>query len=81
MKKTKQEQDEFMLTNDVAFQCVFGKTGQEKITKRIIERILKIEIEDLTLDVNKRLLGEAIDDKIGRLDVKAKLNDVKNILV
>ena len=81
MKKTNQEQDEFMLTNDVAFQCVFGKPGQEKITKRFIERILNIEIEDLTLDVNKRLLGEAIDDKIGRLDVKAKLSDGTRILV
>lgn len=81
MKKTNQEQDEFMLTNDVAFQCVFGKPGQEKITKRFIERILNIEIEDLTLDVNKRLLGEAIDDKIGRLDVKAKLNDGTRVLI
>lgn len=73
--------ERFKLTNDVAFQCIFGKPGQERITKKLLERILKIEIEDLILDVNKRLLGDAIDDKIGRVDVKARLNDGTKIII
>ena len=69
------------LTNDVAFQLVFGKPGNERITKKLIEDLLGIEIESLTLNTNKRMYGDFIDDKMSRLDVKAVLNDGTKVLI
>src|SRR5699024_4396282 len=45
------------LTNDIVFQRIFGKVGNENITKAFLEKILGIKIEELTLDTNKRLIG------------------------
>ena len=73
--------EKLKITNDVTFQLLFGKVGQERITKKLLERILKIEIDDLTLDTNKRLYGDTQEDKIGRLDIKAKLSDGTNVIV
>lgn len=72
---------EMLPTNDIVFQRMFGREGQEKITKKFLERILGIEIESLTLDTNKRLIGKYIDDKIGRIDVHAKLNNGQKIII
>ena len=69
------------ITNDLVFQRIFGKVGNEEITKHFLEKILRLQIEELSLDLNKRLIGEAIDDKIGRLDVRAKLSDGTNLLI
>ena len=69
------------ITNDLVFQRIFGKVGNEEITKHFLEKILRLKIEELSLDLNKRLIGEAIDDKIGRLDVRAKLSDGTNLLI
>ncbi len=69
------------VTNDLIFQRIFGKVGNENITKGFLEKLLGIEIESLTLNTNKRLQGEMLDDKIGRLDVKAKLNDGTTIII
>ena len=72
---------EFELTNDLLFQRVFGKVGNENITKGFLEKVLGIEIESLTLDTNKRLIGENLDDKIGRVDVKAILNTGTKVII
>lgn len=69
------------VTNDVIFQRIFGKTSNERITKKFLERILGIEIESLSLDTNKRLIGEEIDVKIGRIDVKAKLSNGTKVII
>ena len=71
----------FDVTNDLVFQRIFGKVGNEQITKNFLEKLLGIEIENLTLDTNKRLIGQFVDDKIGRLDVKAKLNNGTKVLI
>jgi len=73
--------EKLKVTNDVIFQMIFGKTSNERITKKFLERILGIEIESLSLDTNKRLIGEEIQDKIGRIDVKAKLNDGTKVII
>ena len=72
---------ELEVTNDLVFQRIFGKVGNEDITKGFLERILGIEIDELTLDTNKRLIGNEIDDKIGRVDVKVRLKDGTKIIV
>ncbi len=69
------------VTNDLVFQRIFGKVGNEEITKGFLEKILGIQIDELTLDTNKRLIGEEIDDKIGRIDVKAKLKDGTKVVI
>ena len=76
-----EKQEKTKLTNDVAFQLVFGKPGNERITKKLIEALLGIEIESLTLNTNKRMYGDFIDDKTSRLDVKAVLNDGTKVLI
>lgn len=75
------EQEKTKLTNDIAFQLVFGKPGNERITKNLIESLLGIQIESLTLNTNKRMYGDFIDDKMSRLDVKAVLNDGTKVLI
>ena len=73
--------EKIKITNDIVFQEIFGKVGNERITKAFLRKVLGIEIEDLTLDTNKRLYGELIDDKIGRIDVKAKLSDGTKVII
>ena len=60
---------------DVMFQRIFGKGGNEKITEGLLSSILGKEISEISLDVNKSLLVGNSDDKIARLDVRAKLED------
>lgn len=69
------------VTNDILFQYIFGKIGHEQITKGFLEDILGIQISSLSLDANKRLIGEEADDKIGRIDVKAKLEDGTKVII
>lgn len=75
------EKERMPVTNDVIFQRIFGKVGNENITKGFLEKLLGIEIESLTLDTNKRMQGELLDNKTGRLDVKAKLNDGTIVII
>ena len=81
MEKQFEQTKELDVTNDLVFQRIFGKVGNEEITKVFLERILGMEIDELTLDTNKRLIGNEIDDKIGRVDVKVKLKDGTKIVV
>ena len=60
--------------NDVVFQTLFSR-GKEKITKDLLEKILKIKIHKLELDKSKDLLNENKNDKNGRLDLRAVIND------
>ena len=70
----KKEQSKLQVTNDLVFQRIFGKVGNEEITKGFLESILGIEIKSLELDRNKRMQTDP-ENKMGRLDVKAELND------
>ena len=63
------------LKNDLVFQELFGKQKNSQITSHFLSLILGREINNIDLDVNKRLLGNRPDAKIGRLDIRAKFND------
>lgn len=63
------------LKNDLVFQKLFGKQKNRKITERFISLILNREIQEIDLDVNKRMLGNREKSKTGRLDVRAKFNN------
>ena len=60
--------------NDIVFQTLFTR-GRESITKAMLEDILKIKINKLDLDKSKDLLNENKEDKNGRLDLRAVIND------
>ena len=60
--------------NDVVFQTLFSQ-GREKITKAMLEDILKIKIQKIDLDKSKDLLNDNKEDKNGRVDIRAVIND------
>ncbi len=64
---------------DVVFQALFGEIGNERITKAFLQEILKEKIDKIELNVNPILRRETIEDKMGVLDVIAKINNKQNI--
>ena len=56
------------LKNDLVFQKLFGKPRNSKITSHLLSLILKREIYNIDLDVNKRMLRNRKTSKTGRLD-------------
>ncbi len=73
-KETKEKKQILQLKNDVVFQALFTR-GKESITKALIEDILNIKIHSLELDKSKDLLNDNAEDKNGRLDLRAVIND------
>jgi predicted transposase/invertase (TIGR01784 family) len=63
------------LKNDLVFQKLFGKPKNSKITSHFLSLILEKEINNIDLDVNKRMLRSREKSKTGRLDIRAKFND------
>lgn len=61
-------------TLDVVFQALFGEVGSEKITTRFLELILKTKIENIDLSKNPIIRRRNIKDKMGILDIIAKIN-------
>lgn len=64
-----------MPTNDYVFKRIFGRTGNEALTKDLIENILERKIDSINLEGNTILEQNLKDDKIGILDIKAKLDN------
>ena len=59
---------------DVVFQILFGEVGSERITKDLLSTVLDEKIEDINLNENIVLRREIPDDKMGVVDVLAKIN-------
>ena len=81
---TKEKNNESKLLSpklDVVFQALFGEVGNERITKEFLEAILERKIEEVDLSKNIVLRRENIKDKMGVLDVLAKINDKEYINV
>ncbi len=72
--QTNKNQELLKPTNDVVFQALFTR-GKESITKAMLEDILKIKINKIDLDKSKDLLNDNKDNKNGRLDLRAIIND------
>ena len=61
--------NEFMVPiNDYIFKRIFGYVGNEHITKDLLESILKIKLNSISLDENTILEKDLASDKIGILD-------------
>ena len=61
--------------NDYVFKRIFGHTGNEEITKNLLQSIIPDKIDKIELDSNPITEKDLLDDKVGILDIKAKLND------
>ena len=57
------------------FKRIFGCTGSEEITKDFLKAVTKEEITYIKLDCNPITEKDLFDEKIGILDIKAKLNN------
>ena len=68
------EVDMLLLSNDYVFKRIFGKGGNEKILKSLLEAILKINIQKIELK-NPEIPKETINEKLSILDIKAEIND------
>ena len=61
--------------NDYVFKRIFGWEGNEDITGDLISSIIGEEIREVNLDSNKILERDLMDDKLGVLDIKAKIGE------
>ena len=64
--------------NDYVFHRLFGYKGNEEITSGLIGAIINQEIETIKIDETPITEQNIKDDKVGVLDIKARLNN--NIL-
>ena len=67
------------IKSDYVFKRVFGHVGNEDVTKDFLKSLLKQEISNISLDNNPILEKDLFDDKIGILDIKAKINNDTNV--
>lgn len=63
-------------TNDYVFKRIFGHVGNEEITKSLVSSIIGRKINSINLEGNTILEKDLLDDKLGILDIKAKLDDM-----
>ena len=64
---------------DMVFQKIFSKPGNEEITKAFLSCILNKKISKIDLDCNKRQLNGKVDEKVGRLNLRAKMKSGEDI--
>ncbi len=65
--------------NDYVFKRIFGHIGNEEITKQMLQTIITYEIKDIKLNESKLLEKDLLDDKLGIVDIYAKLNENINV--
>ena len=76
--KQKNKQDLLNPKNDYVFKCIFGHQGNESITKSFISAVLNQNITDVVLESDSTLPKDMLDDKVGILDVKVKIDNKIN---
>ncbi len=68
--------DSFVPTNDYVFKRIFGRVGNEIITKGLLNAILDTKVKEINLAQNTILNEEDVrNEKVGILDIKATLNN------
>ena len=75
VKKDEKKKTSFNPTNDYIFKRLFGRVGNEEITKGLLSAIIERKIKKVDLDKNKILEKDLATDKVGVLDVRATLDD------
>ena len=59
---------------DVVFHMLFGEQKHERITKKLIEDVIGEKVETIELEKTPYLWGEQVNDKVGIIDIRAKIN-------
>ena len=72
--KTK-ENKKYNLKNDIIFKTFFSRKGNEIFLIDFLEALLKIKIEEIQVKEEVNLETLTVEEKGGRLDLQAKLND------
>ena len=67
------------LTNDYVFKRIFGRKGNEDITRGFLKAVTKVEYIDITLEDTPILERDLIENKMGILDVKVVASKENNI--
>ena len=73
-KKTDKEYKILPLTNDYVFKRIFAKDECNSELKDLLEGILEIKIEKVEVR-NPEIPKNILDEKLTRLDIRAKIND------
>ena len=80
-KKTKKsskptkENKKYNLKNDIIFKSFFSRKGNEIFLIDFLEALLNIKIESIKIKEEVNIEQLSVDEKGGRLDLQAKLND------
>ena len=67
------------IKTDYVFKRIFGREGNEQITKNFLSCILGEKVLDIELEKNPILEKDLMDDKVGILDIKAEINKNTNV--
>lgn len=65
----------YNLKNDVIFKTFFSRKGNEIFLIDFLEALLKIKIDKIEIKEEVNLEKLAVEEKGGRLDLQAKLNN------
>ena len=65
----------YNLKNDIIFKAFFSRKGNEIFLIDFLEALLNIKIESIKIKEEVNLEQLSVDEKGGRLDLQAKLND------
>ena len=60
---------------DVVFHMLFGEQKHERITKKLVEDVIGEKVDIIELEQTPYLWGEQINDKVGIIDIRAKINN------
>jgi len=61
--------------NDIIFKKIFGSKGNEVILKDFLTSIIEEPIKEIEVEKDSKLEKEELNDKVGILDIKAKLDN------
>ena len=61
--------------NDIIFKRIFGSKGNEVILKDFLSSIIEEPIKEIEVEKDTKLEKEDLNDKVGILDIKAKLDN------
>ena len=61
--------------NDIIFKRIFGTEGNEEILKDFLSSIIEEPIKEIEVEKDMKLEKEDLNDKVGILDIKAKLDN------
>ena len=61
--------------NDIIFKRIFGSKGNEVILKDFLSSIIEEPIKEIEVEKDAKLEKEELNDKVGILDIKVKLDN------